>query len=144
MEPSDIARAVADVLAGMEEMDGASTADFLPTVESMSVFALVVPFEQESTFEQQDLGGDSVFALHMLKVEFWCKHDGAQPGESLRRARSVGTWAVKALLAHDGEGYTIDRNGQFRERVDSGFVTAANVPWLVAHLYVPLENEVTI
>jgi hypothetical protein len=47
-------------------------------------------------------------------------------------------------MQHDGEGYVIDRNMEFRSRVDNGFVTVANAPWLVVHLYVPLETEVTL
>lgn len=144
MDPNDIAEALATALIGVDEVDSASTSDFLPALESQGICALLVPFEQEGTFEQQDLSGYGIWVKRAVKFEFWCKHDQAQPGESLRRARSIGQKAVIRLMQQDGNGYTIDRNMEFRERVDTGFVTVGNVPWLVVHLYVPLEIEVTL
>ena len=142
MDVNLIAQAIADVLAAVDEVDGALVSGYQLPHDTQSVFALVVPFDQESTFEQTDLGGASVLAHHLLQIEFWCKHDPAAPDRTLERARNIGTRAVAALMESDGDGYTIDREMNFRERVDGGFVTIGNVPWLVAHLYVPLENEV--
>jgi hypothetical protein len=141
---AEIAAALAEALLTIESVDQASATEFLPALESMSVMALVVPFEQESSYEQMDLSGESIYAKHMQKVEFWCKHDQSNPADTLERARTIGHKAVQALMQHDGDGYTVDRNLEFRERIDSGFVVVANVPWLVAHLYVPLEHEVTL
>lgn len=144
MDANDIAQSLADALATVEEVDIAATESFLPALETQAICALLVPFEQESVYEQQDLAGEQMYARHVMKVEFWCKHDPGQAGETLRKARDIGRKGMTALVQHDGEGYTLDRNEGFRERVDSGFVTVANIAWLVAHLYVPLENEVTL
>ena len=136
--------ALAEVVQAVDGIDSAHTTSFLPALDAGSVVALLVPFEQEANYEQMDLSGQSLLCHHTTKAEFWVKHDTSDPERTLTTARNVGFLAMRAIVAGDGTGYTLDREQTFRERVDTGFVTVANVPWLVVHLYVPLETEVTL
>lgn len=139
----EVVEALAVAVEAVEDIDSASTANFLPVLDAGSIVALLVPFEQEATYAVETLSGESVTCHHVTKIEFWVKH-GSDAEVTLARGRNIGAQAMEAIIKADGMGYTLDREQQFRERVDSGFVTVANVPWLVVHLYVPLETEVTL
>ena len=139
---TEIADAVRDVLAGLDWVTYASDVDFLPPVNQADVCALVLPFDQNSTATADSLG-DTITLIHLLNVEFWVQHRSGEAARTLRIGRDAGTLAIAALLAQDGEGYTIAREYQFTERIEPQFVTHLNVPWLVASLRVPVGNEVT-
>lgn len=139
---TEIADAVRDVLAGLDWVTYASTVDFLPPAGQADVCALLVPFEQASTATADSLG-DTITLMHRLTVEFWVQHRNGEAARTMRLGRDAGTLAITALLAHDGDGFTVAREYGFEERIEPQFVTHLNVPWLVVSLRVPVENEVT-
>jgi len=139
---TEIAGSIVTVLAGLSWVDAASASEYLPAAITSDVCAFVVPYNQETRAVPDSLGGDGITMIHSLTVEFWVKHVNGQTAMTMQRARDAGTLAIAALLAHDGEGYSIAREYGFEERIDPAPVTHMGVPWLVSSLRVPVENEV--
>ncbi len=137
-----IAEGIRAVLAGLSWVDAASIDDFLPAATAPTVAAFVVPFEQTSAVLVDSLSAGEITLIHTLTVEFWIQHRNGFAAETMQRARDAGTLAIAALLAHDGDGYTVAREYQFEERITPQFVSHLNVPWLITTLRVPVENEV--
>jgi len=138
---TEIAAAVVDVLAGLAWLDAASASEYLPAAAGVQAAAFVVPYNQETrTLPDSLVSGMTL--VHVLTVEFWIQHRNGRAAETMQRARDAGTLAIAALLAHDGEGYTVARDYAFEERIDAAPVEHMGVPWLVSTLRVPVENEV--
>ncbi len=138
-----IAEALVAVLRGLSWVDAASASEYLPSAVGSQVCAFVVPYNQETRALPSSLDDDTMTLTHVLTVEFWIQHRNGQAATTMQQARDAGTLAIAALLAHDGEGYTIAREYGFEERIDPAPVQHMNVPWLVSSLRVPVENEVT-
>ena len=140
---TSIAAAIASVLDALAWVDKASASEYLPSAANASVCAFVVPYNQETTVVPDSLGGASITLRHVLTVEFWIQHRGGQAAATMQAARDAGTLAIAALIDADGAGYTLERDLAFSERVDPAPVEHLNMPWLVATLRVPVENEVS-
>jgi hypothetical protein len=141
---SDITSAIAVTLGALSWVDEASDTTFQPAVTVASCCALVVPFGQESVTEPIDLAGDAHRMVTRLPVEFWVKHTSGDQATTMQIARDAGTLAMAALLAGDGNGYSLARDVGFEERIEPAFVQHGNANWLVVLLIVPIENEVAI
>lgn len=141
---SSIVAALATALDKLSWVDAVSTAEILPAVTVSSCACLIVPFNQDGSIGVDDLSGDRLVAVHTIQVEFWIKHSQAAIGTTMDKARDAATLAVAQLMADDGTGYTLARDLDFEESILPEFQTHANVPWLVAILKVPVENEVTL
>jgi len=139
---TSIAAALAStLLAGLTEVDTASTSSFYPALNTASVGLVVSPFGQETTYSAQTFGG-SALAVHRIPLEFWVRHTQGDEAATMQRARDVATQAVAVLLANDGAGYELARDVGIEERVDQTVTQVANAPWVVVALIVPVENEV--
>ena len=139
---STIVTALGVALDKLTWIDAVSTTEFLPAV-TVSCAAIIVPFGQETTAGADDLSGATAVLTHRITVEFWVKHVQGAAGTTMQVARDAGTKAIAQLLIDDGIGYVIARDMPFTETVEPAFVTHANVPWLIASLTIPVENEVT-
>ncbi len=139
---TEIVTAITEVLASLPFVDYASADEFLPPAGNADVCAFVVPFDQNSTARADSLD-DTITLVHVLAVEFWIQHRNGEAATTMQVARDAGALAVAALLASDGDGYSIARDYAFTERIERQFVSHLNVPWLVVALSVPVENEVT-
>ena len=113
---------------------------------------VVVPILEENLHRMFRTPWGHVKDAHHLRAKVTRRQEHEDPyievhgkGKRLKvKFAKVVLYSADTLLENDGDGYTIDREMNFRERIDGGFVTIGNVPWLVAHLYVPLENEVIV
>lgn len=103
---SDVAAALVAVLrTDLAEVDQSSTSGFLPLVPSSSV-ALVA-----TALGHQDIGyvysAGWMHVVHRFRMRFFVKHVNGQESTTVQRARDVGYRAMRALVAHDGTGYTL-------------------------------------
>jgi hypothetical protein len=140
---SYIAAAIASQLTALSFVDKASATEFTPAVTGVNCVAFVIPFDQESTAEVRNLDGD-IALRHILTVEFWTQIRNNRIADAMTTARDAGALAITALVANDGDGYSLASDIGFRERIYSEPVTHAGVPWIITSLRVPVENEVSI
>ncbi len=139
---TEIANAIVAVLTAQTWVDRASADEYLPSAATADVCAFVVPYGQETRTLPDVLDPNAITLVHVLSVEFWVKHASGQAAQTMQRARDAGALTIAALLANDGDGYSIARDYGFEERIDPAPVTHMGVPWLVSVLRVPVENEV--
>lgn len=140
---TSITNAVVAVIGALSWVDKASADEFVPSAANTTCSAFVVPFGQETRVLPDVLDENVITLTHWLTIEFWIQHKNGAAATTMQMARDAGALAIAALIDHDGSGYTIARDYAFEERVEPQFVTHMGVPWLVAALRVPVENEVT-
>lgn len=141
---SAIVAAMATALDKLTWVDEVSTSDMQPAITVARCAALIVPFGQEGAMSVDSLDGATITVTTRINVEFWVKHEQGNAAVTMQIARDAGTLAMAQLMTDDGIGYVIARELPFLERIDPLFSQHAGVPWLVASLTVPIENEVSI
>lgn len=138
---SSIAAAIATQMEGLSFVDKASSIEFLPSAVNVNCVAFVVPFGQQTTAAYVSFGS-GVSLSTTLTVEFWIQHRNGNAAATMTTARDAAALAIRRLVDNDGTGYVLTPDARFEERIESAFVTHASVPWLIASLRVPVENEV--
>lgn len=138
---TSIATALQTALDTLAAVDQSSISDFLPPLTTQSVALCIVPMQQETSAEFEDLSGSTLVYTHRIPCEFWVKHVQGAVATTHQRAREINHDAIKVLAQSDGTGYTLSFDFAFEAQVSDQFVEVGNNPYLVATLIVPVRNE---
>ena len=141
--PSAIAAAIATQIGALSWVSEASATSYAPASAGNAVCAFVIPFDQQTTAEPANMGGD-LLLRHVLTVEFWTQVKSNKIGDAMTTARDAATLAIVRLAQNDGTGYELEAPVRFEERIYPEPVTHAGVPWIISALRVPVTNEVSI
>lgn len=96
---------MAAIEADVTEVDYSSATSFLPAVTTQSVAMIAVPLGHSD--EVRDFSFGEVETVHRLRLQFWVKLVPGNEATAFPLARAINYRAMQALIAHDGESYTL-------------------------------------
>lgn len=139
-----VAEAVVAVIdAALSEVDAASTADYLPAVESQKVALIATALGHADEGHVYSAGWMHV--IHRLRLEFWTKVDQGDVATCVTRARDAGYRAMRALVAGDvTSGYTLASQNTMTYAVDPQVVVVGDIPYFRGVLTVAVMQKETV
>ncbi|MBK9462261.1 MAG: hypothetical protein IPN94_23280 [Sphingobacteriales bacterium] len=103
---TQVAALVATLQAALPEIDSASTAGYLPAIDTQSVALIATALGHTDDGYIYSMGW--MHAVHRVRLEFWVKFDVGDTATGIALVRDIGYRAMRALVAQDGAGgYTL-------------------------------------
>lgn len=145
---AQVAALVATLEAGLSDIDYASTAGYLPAVDTQSValIATALGHADEGYYYSQGW----MHVVHRVRLEFWVKFDVGNTATCIELARNIGYRAMRILVAADVTGgYTLVANGEgtaMTGAVDPTPLDPGNsgIPFLRYTLTVPVMQKESV
>ena len=140
---TSIRDAISTQLLAIDDVDYASTDNFLPSIQTVKVAALTLAFDLETSSivkSQISSAGTLIFHVHRIRTEFWVKHVQGSESATMDYAVDIGRQAINQLVANDGTGYEIHIPSTFEFQVDQAMVQETAHPWLVCSLVTPVQD----
>lgn len=101
-----VAALVETLQAALPEVDSASTAGYLPAIDTQSAALIATALGHTDDGYIYSMGW--LHGVHHVRLEFWVKFDVGNAGPCIALARDIGYRAMRALVAQDGAaGYTL-------------------------------------
>jgi hypothetical protein len=128
-------------------VDQTSRDTYLPAIESEYISLIIPPLGQQTQVYTLTARRTPVFQSHRIRCEFWIKLDSGNMAQALERAREIGMWAIRDLLAEPTLGGVVQSVGHFGPGsnqmsiecdVAETPIKAGNVPYLVTTVIVPV------
>lgn len=136
---------VATIAAALPEVDSASTAGYLPAIETQRVALIATAFGHADEGYVYSMGW--LHVVHRPRLEFWVKFDVGDAETCIALARNIGYRAMRAVVAGDGSGgYTLFTTGEgagMTGAVDPTPLDPGNsgIPYLRYTLTVPVMQK---
>lgn len=129
---------MAAIAADVAEIDTSDATSFLPAITTQSVAMIAVPLGHSD--ELRDLSFGEVETLHRLRLQFWTRLVPGQEATAFPLARAICYRAMLALVAHDGESYTlaVDETERMTGAVADAIQDVNGQAYLLATLVVPV------
>jgi hypothetical protein len=99
---TQVAALVATLEAGLPEVDSASTAGYLPAVDTQSIALIATALGHADEAYYTSAGWMQV--VHRVRLEFWVKFDVGNAEACITLARNIGYQAMRVLVAADVTG----------------------------------------
>lgn len=97
---------VATLQAALPEIDSASSAGYLPAIDTQRVALIATALGHTDDGYIYSMGW--MHAVHRVRLEFWVKFDVGDTATGIALVRDIGYRAMRALVAQDGAGgYTL-------------------------------------
>jgi hypothetical protein len=145
---AQVAAIVSTIEAGLPEVDSASTAGYLPAVDTQNVALIATALGHADDGYYYSAGWMHV--VHRVRLEFWVKFDVGDAATCIALTRNIGYRAMRALVAADVTGgYTLAASGDgavMTGSVDPTPLDPGNsgIPFLRYTLTVPVMQKETV
>lgn len=136
-----IVTGIKTALATLSDVDQSSIDSFLPAVTTAKAALIMAPFGQRESFSFADLGAATVRGVQRIPAQVWVKHINGKEADTATRARGIGLAAAKALMAADGDSYTLDTDEPITVETEEFMVEVGNAAYLVVRLSIPVLND---
>lgn len=147
---TDVALRLKNTLSALPDVDQASLDTYLPPIETESIALVLPPFRTEIRVEPWGAARGTLQMSYRIPCEFWVKIDTGQLDKTLQRARDIGWYAAKLVMADPDLRGKVQRTGNFGGDSRPGVtvevtdrpVQIAGVPYIVVTVLVPVIDYV--
>lgn len=145
---AQVAALVATLEAGLSDIDYASTAGYLPAIDTQGVALIATALGHADDGFYYSAGW--LHVVHRVRLEFWVKFDVGNASACIALARDIGYRAMRVLVAADVTGgYTLVASGEgaaMTGNVDPTPLDPGNsgIPFIRYTLTVPVMQKETV